>query len=151
MEMLFEKYVEQSLRRRFAPFGIRVQGQAREHFLPTGPHAFLLKPDLVLWHAGKRVGVLDTKWKLIDARIKYDIHEEDPTAGIKQSDMYQLFAYGHKYLGGKGRLMLIYPRSAGFAEPLKPFVLGDGLTLDVVPFDLATDACPMIDGDWQMS
>lgn len=145
MEKLFEKYVEQSLRRRLAPFGVHVLGQARQHHLATGPNAFQLKPDMVLSHAGKCVGVLDAKWKLIDARITYENGKEDPKSGIQQSDMYQLFAYGHKYLGGKGRLMLIYPQWSGFTAPLNTFILGDGLTLDVVPFDLATDACPMID------
>lgn len=144
MEKLFEKYVERSLRARVASSGIKIQGQARSHYLASQPKAFLLKPDIVLWRDQACIGIADAKWKLIDERITYDSGNEDPKAGIKQSDMYQMFAYGHKYLAGKGRLVLVYPRWRGFTRPLT-FDLGYGLVLDVVPFDLVNDACVLID------
>lgn len=144
MEKLFEKYVEATLRRRLAPRGIVVQGQARSHYLAQAPKAFQLKPDIVLWEGRTGIGVVDTKWKLIDQHASYDNGDEDPKAGIKQSDIYQMFAYGHKYMGGTGSLTLIYPRWRRFTAPLA-FDLGGGLRLDVVPFDLATDACPLFD------
>jgi 5-methylcytosine-specific restriction enzyme subunit McrC len=149
MEKLFEKYVEQSLRRSLRVSGIAVQGQARSHFLSIAPNAFQLKPDLLLSRDRIWIGVADAKWKLIDERATYDNGDEDPKAGIKQADVYQLFAYGHKYLEGKGRLVLIYPKWAKFTASLT-FDLGSGMVLDVVPFDLANDACPLIalfDGD----
>jgi 5-methylcytosine-specific restriction enzyme subunit McrC len=89
---------------------------------------------------------MDTKWKLIDQGAVYDSGSSDPKVGIAQSDMYQLFAYGHKYLGGAGRLFLIYPKWSGFDTPFLPFRLGERLFLDVVPFDLASDTCSLIDG-----
>jgi 5-methylcytosine-specific restriction enzyme subunit McrC len=56
---------------------------------------------------------------------------------FSQSDFYQLFAYGHKYLeGGQGELALIYPRRAVLQEALKPFEFAPGLTLKLIPFDL---------------
>jgi 5-methylcytosine-specific restriction enzyme subunit McrC len=46
-----------------------------------------------------------------------------------------MFAYGHKYLGGQGKLVLIYPQWEKFKTE-KQFVLSNDLYLDVVPFDL---------------
>lgn len=145
MEKLFEKYVAQVLKRRLAPENIAVHTQSRSESLSESPRAFQLKPDLVLARDGVRLCVMDTKWKLIDQHAVYDNGNDDPKAGVAQSDMYQLFAYGHKYLGGRGRLVLIYPKWSGFDRVLPPFRLNDGLILDVVPFDLATDACTLID------
>ena len=36
--------------------------------------------------------MLDTKWKLLD------LADRKSNYGLKQSDFYQLFAYGNKYL-----------------------------------------------------
>lgn len=46
--------------------------------------------------------------------------------GINQSDLCQLFAYGEKYLGGQGKMSLIYPRTSVFdkALPLFQFDVG---------------------------
>jgi 5-methylcytosine-specific restriction enzyme subunit McrC len=144
MEKLFEKYVELCLKIRLAPSRIRVQGQARSHYLVDQPKSFLLKPDIVLWYDEACIGIVDAKWKLIDEKTTYVSGEEDPKAGISQADMYQLFAYGHKYLGGKGRLVLVYPEWRCFRTPLA-FDMGGGLMLDVIPFNIATDACILID------
>ena len=145
MDKLFEKYVAHILHLRLKPRGISVHTQLRSEYLSELPRAFQLKPDLVLTRGAKRLSVMDTKWKLIDQRAAYDDGGKDPKAGISQGDMYQLFAYGHKYLGGQGRLVLIYPKWSGFDAPLPQFRLGDGLTLDVVPFDIRTDECVLID------
>jgi len=54
--------------------------------------------------------------------------------------MYQLYAYGNKYLKGRGKLLgrgklfLIYPESDTFSEPLPVFKFDDDLELWVVPF-----------------
>ena len=52
--------------------------------------------------------------------------------------MYQLYAYGHKYLknGESKRLMLIYPKTDTFSVPLDPFYYEDDFSLQVVPFDI---------------
>ena len=87
--------------------------------------------------------VLDAKWKLIDAyndviKQKY---------GISQSDLYQMFAYGHKYQAGQGSMMLIYPKHTNFTEPLPVFHFDDSLSLWCIPFDL--EKGELIAGDWQ--
>jgi 5-methylcytosine-specific restriction enzyme subunit McrC len=61
---------------------------------------------------------------------------EDKSYGLKQSDFYQLFAYGHKYLGGEGELVLIYPRRSAFDAPLQVFEFASQLKLWVLPFDM---------------
>ena len=53
--------------------------------------------------------------------------------------MYQLYAYGKKYLDGKGDLFLIYPRHDEFLNPLPVFEFSGDLNLWVVPFDLDKD------------
>lgn len=55
--------------------------------------------------------------------------------------MYQLFAYGEKFLNGQGNLFLIYPKHDGFTERLAPFEYKEGLKLHAVPYDLLEDSC----------
>ncbi len=117
----------------------------KEKYLANNPinnsNVFQLKPDLAIYEKNllnndkKLLSILDTKWKLIDQNTKYDNGNEDKKAGISQADMYQMFAYGNKYLNGEGCLVLIYPKSDKFNKPFE-FTLGTGLILKVFPFDL---------------
>jgi 5-methylcytosine-specific restriction enzyme subunit McrC len=50
--------------------------------------------------------------------------------------MYQMFAYGHRYLNGKGQMILIYPKTKTFSTTLGPFEFSRDLKLWAVPFDL---------------
>lgn len=145
METLFEKYVAHVLEHRLLPRQISVRSQMRTKYLAEHPRAFQLRPDIVLFSRDTGLCVIDTKWKLIDQSATYDDGSDDPKAGIAQGDMYQLFAYGQKYLDGKGRLALIYPKWGGFNRPLARFRLAEGLMLDVVPFGLEKDECVLID------
>nr|WP_281251579.1 hypothetical protein [Photobacterium proteolyticum] len=65
--------------------------------------------------------------------------------GISQSDMYQMFAYGHKYLKGTGTVYLIYPKHEHFNQPLPAFRFDDELTVRVIPYDLIKDESALID------
>jgi 5-methylcytosine-specific restriction enzyme subunit McrC len=49
-----------------------------------------------------------------------------------------LYAYGHHYLDGKGDVVLIYPKTDAFAQPLPVFVFpkAAGMRLWVLPFCL---------------
>lgn len=131
MEKLFERYVAAWLRKQItADATLRTQAASQYLCSHDGGRMFRLEPDLLI-EQGKQRWVLDTKWKRLDAGAKSDKY------GLSQSDFYQLFAYGHKYLeGGQGELALIYPRRAVFQEALKPFEFAPGLTLNVIPFDL---------------
>lgn len=131
MEKLFERYVESALRQELAE-DARLIPQASRHSLCShmGEPIFLLRPDLLV-EQGSRRWILDAKWKLLDGADRYGKY------GLSQSDFYQLFAYGQKYLGGQGEMVLIYPQHSRFADVLPTFDFGGDLQLRVIPFDLA--------------
>lgn len=130
MEKLFEQYVEAWLRRSLQA-DARLTAQAASEFLceHDGGRMFRLEPDLLVLE-GECKWILDTKWKRLNA------DDRNNKYGLSQSDFYQLFAYGQKYLKGQGELVLIYPRRAVFQQALPLFDFGGGLTLRVLPFDL---------------
>ena len=134
MQTLFERYVTKILEKNADSY--KVEKQVRSKYLSEDPKAFLLKPDIAIYKDNQVVSVLDTKWKLINQNTLYDNGNEDKKANISQADMYQMFAYGHKYLaGGKGKLVLIYPQWINFDKE-KRFDLGNRLVLYAFPFDL---------------
>lgn len=104
---------------------------------------FLLKPDFLI--TGRQTVVLDAKWKLLDSRADDSQRKYE----ISQPDLYQMFAYGQKYLRGKGNMMLIYPRHQYFATSLPVFRFDENLSLWCVPFDLETGK--LVKGEWQTS
>jgi 5-methylcytosine-specific restriction enzyme subunit McrC len=133
MEKLFERFVEATLRRDL-PKTVRLTVQPRESHLcqHEAKGFFQLRPDLMLDHGKQRV-ILDAKWKRLNTGAR------DKKYGIAQSDFYQLFAYGHKYFdAGQSHkeLVLIYPKTSTFSEPLPPFTFAPGMTLWVLPFEL---------------
>ena len=139
MESLFEKYVAKILQKtaiqKYAEYVVKPQ--ISSEYLSKDPPAFKLKPDLAIYKNKNVIGILDTKWKLIDQKATYQNGNDDPKSSISQSDMYQMFAYGHKYLErAAGKLMLIYPKWKMFEDENKQFDLGNDLKLDVFPFDL---------------
>jgi 5-methylcytosine-specific restriction enzyme subunit McrC len=146
MEKLFESYVSSVLK---SQFGSALTLQASRKCLVT--HApvggvvseewFQLKPDMYLETRFAR-SVLDVKWKLLEENEGGG----DRKYNISQADMYQLFAYGHKYLQGKGNMMLIYPEHPGFKGSLPKFSFNENLHLWVVPFDLALEQ--LVPGGW---
>ena len=146
METLFEKYVANILEKKAQKdySSYKVEKQVNTKYLAKKPEddsrVFQLKPDLAIYERNLSlktpICILDTKWKLIDQDAKYDNGNEDKKSKISQSDMYQMFAYGHKYLKeGKGKLVLIYPKCQSFEKQMH-FDLDNGLILDVFPFDL---------------
>jgi 5-methylcytosine-specific restriction enzyme subunit McrC len=130
MEKLFERFVEAWLRRQLVPgLDVRTPAAFESLCMHDGRRFFQLEPDMYV-RQGDRRWVLDAKWKRLDAADRANNY------GLSQSDFYQLYAYGQRYLGGAGNMALIYPRDAGFRMPLPPFDMGGGLRLDVLPFDL---------------
>lgn len=137
MAAVFEAFVARHLARQvLTPFKLKTQASSRYLVRHQQRQWFQLKPDLLIRDANRNRLVLDTKWKVLDAnnadaRLKY---------GLSQADFYQLFAYGQHYLGGKGTLALIYPKTAAFDQPLPVFEYqGAGhLRLWALPFCLTT-------------
>ncbi len=130
MERLFERFVARWLRDTLAT-GVDVRTPARSQSLCEHQQKpiFQLEPDILISDSGQH-WVLDTKWKLLEASNRANKY------GLSQSDFYQLFAYGQKYLSGTGRMALIYPLTKAFNSPLDCFDFGGGLKLEVLPFDL---------------
>ncbi|MGB8379384.1 MAG: McrC family protein [Rhodanobacteraceae bacterium] len=140
MERLFERYVGVCLRRTL-PFDAQLTPTASSKYLCVHREEnwFQLKPDVLLQRGGVR-WVLDTKWKRLDATLG---NTKDKYR-LSQADFYQLFAYGHRYMDGKGDVFLVYPKTASFSEALPMFRYTDELRLWVVPFDLEEGA--IVDG-----
>ncbi|WP_025994729.1 McrC family protein [Pseudomonas viridiflava] len=132
MEKLFERYVAACLKDALPPHAM-LHAQRKSEYLCShqGKKVFQLQPDLMITQGAKR-WVLDTKWKRLDSK------PGNKNYGLSQSDLYQLYAYGQKYLGGEGDVVLIYPRRASFQEALPVFEFSPELKLWVVPFDLLT-------------
>lgn len=149
MEKLFESWVGYSLKRALVP-EYSFTAQARKHYLlshspdeSASPEAwFALKPDFVVEGRSDRY-ILDAKWKLLDSQQG----NRAKKYGISQADLYQMFAYGQKYLLGRGDMMLIYPAHPLFSAPLPLFEFDKRLRLWCVPFDLETGA--LVGGAWQ--
>jgi 5-methylcytosine-specific restriction enzyme subunit McrC len=136
MEKVFEDYVAKVLKDQLAVSHPKliVNTQVTGEYLARydGRDKFSLRPDLVIKQGKTNQVILDTKWKLLDAKLS--------NSNISQSDIYQLFAYAKKYLGdeaGGKDVVLIYPSQDNFDEPLiSPFDLGDGHRLWIVPFEI---------------
>jgi 5-methylcytosine-specific restriction enzyme subunit McrC len=133
MEALFEAYVERHLARQLnADFILKAQASSQYLVLHDDQRWFRLKPDLLVKQKQTTRLVVDTKWKLLDAAKKNGIEKYQ----LSQADFYQLYAYGHHYLNGTGDIVLIYPKTDAFAEPLPAFDFpkSAGMRLWVLPF-----------------
>ncbi|WP_290903801.1 McrC family protein [Aquabacterium sp.] len=133
MERLFEQHVAACMRRMLdARCSIRTP--AASNFLCRHEEElmFRLEPDIFI-ELGGAAWLLDAKWKLLDEA------DRQHKFGLSQADFYQLYAYGQKYLAGRGDMALIYPRSARFARAMSPFHFSPELRLHVLPFDLDAD------------
>lgn len=108
---LFESYIAHLFRKYASDF--IVSPQDTSHFLihklndkmDQVEPLFKLRPDLVAVpkNPAARTVILDTKWKTLN---------DTKTSGISIQDLYQLYAYGHKYTEVHGKhpvLVLIYP------------------------------------------
>ncbi|HEV7348352.1 McrC family protein [Telluribacter sp.] len=144
MARLFEMYVAACLKRHLPPDCMVQTQEALHHLLsdPTGRPQFKLKPDVVV-RRGKTVWVLDTKWKLITAG-------DTRHRSIDQGDLYQLYAYGQRYLSGaeQVKLVLLYPQTASFEVAPAPFYYDAQLPLFLVPVDLTAAPSAMVRKLW---
>ena len=132
MEKVYEQYVGMGLRE-WIPAGAKLTLQAGRHHLAKHRDQswFQLRPDFLIDYDGQTL-VADAKWKLIDEALD----NGEQKYGLSQTDFYQLYAYGQKYLNGAGILYLFYPRTSRFGTPLPPFQFTEQMQLIVAPFDL---------------
>lgn len=140
MEVLFESYVGIKLKRSTAyPWSITLQA-CSEYLLthqPAGSYSanqwFQLRPDFFFKNGTESV-IADTKWKLVAGNENNRFSKY----GLSQQDIYQMLAYGTKYLSSSGHMLLIYPKHEYFEEPLPVFSFSKELHLWVVPFCIET-------------
>jgi len=123
MNLLFESYVGSYLKKK----GLSVSLQDKGKYLVEEPNKFALKPDMVINEDEQLIA--DTKWKIIK-------DEKD----ISQSDMYQLYAYGTKYIECS-KLYLIYPYGSNHLNLRYLYQKEEAnrLVLNVLFFDLTSD------------
>lgn len=141
MEVLFESFVGIELKRTTAhPWSLTLQA-ASEYLLthqPEGSSAanqwFQLRPDILFSKGSERI-IGDTKWKL----IKSNENNRFSKYGLSQQDIYQMLAYGTKYLSSSGHMLLIYLKHECFKEPLPVFSFSEQLHLWIVPFCIETE------------
>lgn len=136
MEKVFEAYVGAKLSHQFRDWRISLQASGKalvdEHLKKR---MFNLKPDFKFSRSNTHV-IADTKWKLIDQSNRSEKY------GISQADIYQLFGYTKKYLKNQQQreVLLVYPASDTFTEPLAPFWYEEGSeVLYVVPYDIVNE------------
>ena len=144
MEALFEAFVAKHLKSQISRL-LTLKVQARSHYLVRHRDRdwFQLRPDVLIRDADRDVLVLDTKWKLLDGSRANGSEKY----GLSQGDFYQLQAYGQSYLNGLGDVILIYPKTEAFNEPLPVFEFPTikGLRLWVLPFCLTSRLLMMSD------
>ncbi|MGY2320735.1 McrC family protein [Pseudomonas azotoformans] len=137
MEVVFEAFVAKHLSRQLcSTLSLRLQTRSLRLVRHKEQDWFQLKPDMLVQSLKANRLVLDTKWKLVDAK-KANGKEK---YGLDQDDFYQLQAYGQSYLDGNGDVVLIYPKTEAFSQPLAVFEFpkSPGLRLWVLPFCLHT-------------
>jgi 5-methylcytosine-specific restriction enzyme subunit McrC len=133
MNLLFESYVYDYLKRSGNFENITAQDKTHHLAYEKGNGRFRLKPDIVINKDTDNIIIADTKWKILS--------EEKAYSGVAQSDMYQLYAYGTKYEKCKD-MYLIYPKDNDIFESCYHYFekqtceLNNGLNLKVMFFDV---------------
>ena len=124
MNLLFESYVYDYLKRKGGFENIKNQDKKHHLAYENEKGKFALKPDIVV-DDGKII--IDTKWKILS--------ESKSNQGISQSDMYQLYAYGKKYKNCEN-LYLIYPKDEVIDGNLYHYYDDKKLPLKILFFDV---------------
>ncbi len=137
MDTVFEEFIGAILKRFATEFGIlrseiHIQAKNRARWLlrrDDGAGRFRLRPDvLVDGPNGKPAIILDTKWK----RLVSD--REDAKNGVSQGDIYQLYAYAHRFDCENN--VLLFPQVPGAMSRIYALDDGSGKRLKVAFIDL---------------
>jgi 5-methylcytosine-specific restriction enzyme subunit McrC len=118
MDMVYEDFIAGVVRTELG-HQYRVQTQATDWL--TGEKVFQIRNDLLLTDERTKAKlVVDTKYKV------RSYEQNDPKAGISQTDLYQMVSYGLRR--HTRQVVLLYPRQFG-QEPQEPqrFTVNSGL------------------------
>lgn len=139
MEKVFEAYVAKMLRKAviketeddyWREWNVRLQYGAK-YLFEVPSNKFQIRPDIVMKKDDKINIILDTKWKRL-------VNDYNSNYGISQQDMYQMFAYGHKY--NCPNIWLIYPKNIDMKENIQKFESDcNGLKISVNVYCLDLD------------
>lgn len=141
MNRLFESFVYSFINRhrasilpecwRRARILPQTSGACRHLASTNGYQVFLLKPDISVVLDNSHLLVLDSKYKVLN--------RDEQKLGVSESDLYQMLAYIQRYRCP--RIVLVYPQTAGMAEPIcQTFTIhGSPAVVDVATVDLTTD------------
>ena len=128
MNVLFESYVGHHLKKR----GYSVSLQDKQHHLAFSEQKgiYALRPDIVIDNGAI---IADTKWKILS--------KEKTRQGVSGSDLYQMYAYGKKYINCK-ELCLIYPKDEEITSGVYDYYkeAGNSLPLKILFFDLQEES-----------
>lgn len=134
MNEVFEKFIAAELKRAVVGTGYEVKTQSAARHLatradltkPSHKKVFWLRPDITVINPKvsreRPECIIDTKWKMLriskNEELKPGQFEllqgREP---VSQADMYQMYAYAHKY---KCSVILIYPHHPGIAFEKQP-------------------------------
>lgn len=117
MNVVFERYIGSLLRRACPPpYRVQLQVTGRSLVLRDGKRKFWLRPDAAV-RSGRQFSILiDTKWKLLDHAKSHE--------GVRQSDMYQAYAYAREF--DCPCVILLYPRFGDLGQRVADYRLQPG-------------------------
>jgi 5-methylcytosine-specific restriction enzyme subunit McrC len=132
MNRLFESFVVNFIRRhreQILPPGLaacELLPQSRGGVLylarSGGRGVFLLKPDLAFRRGVEFPLLADAKYKSLGG--------DDARLGVSEADFYQMHAYARRY--GCGRVVLVYPQTAGVGRALRARFEVEGAGVSIV-------------------
>ncbi len=136
MEKIFESFIGKELKRSSIFDTVKLQHNKFSLLREiSGRNSYSkMIPDIVAFNEDS-IYIIDTKWKLLDENLfRY---------GIKESDLYQLFAYGKiyedMYPNWKVHLVLLYPKTERFDKKRDfEYTTISGIPLAIFPFGLET-------------
>lgn len=147
MERVYQQYLGHSLETSISPIARLKRTPRAQHLCRHREQDwFRLEPDFLV-SEGDRHWIVDAKWKLLDASAS----SGSDKYGLSEGDFYQMCAYARRYLGGRGDLYLVYPRTKSFEKPLDVFTVDGELRIWVAPFDLETRVLHISGGELPVS
>lgn len=137
MNVLFEEFIATALRQAL-PEDLILHTQGPKRYLVTSQselnvkkeaNVFQMKPDISIAYRDRPqdiIQIIDTKYKILD--------DSEKKMGVSQADMYQMYAYAHKYTSRN--ITLLYPTRYDQVLQQKSFYTDDDRQIDICIINL---------------